>query len=87
MDISSRPTIVEEKRRFGDLEIDTVIGRNHKGALLTINDRVTSLAWIRKLEGKSAVPLAEATIRVLASFKDIIHTITSDNGKEARKSL
>ena len=82
VDISSRPAIVEEKRRFGDLEIDTVIGRNHKGALLTINDRVTSLAWIRKLEGKSAVPFAEATIRALASFKDIIHTITSDNGKE-----
>lgn len=37
------------KLRFGDLEIDTVIGSNHKGALVTINDRFTSKVWIRKL--------------------------------------
>ena len=43
--IEQRPSIVDEKIRFGDLEIDTVIGQNHQGALLTINDRVTSLVW------------------------------------------
>ncbi len=35
VDIDKRPTIVDKKVRFGDLEIDTVIGKNHKGALLT----------------------------------------------------
>ena len=29
VDISLRPSAVEEKRRFGDFEIDTIIGRNH----------------------------------------------------------
>ena len=29
------------EKRFGDLEIDTIIGKNHKGAILTINDRAT----------------------------------------------
>jgi hypothetical protein len=28
---------VEKKNRLGDLEIDLVIGKDHKGALLTIN--------------------------------------------------
>ena len=42
MDIEERPAIVDLKERFGDLEIDTVIGSNHKGALVTINDRLTS---------------------------------------------
>ncbi len=35
VDISLRPLVVEEKRRFGDFEIDTMIGRNHKGAIMT----------------------------------------------------
>ena len=35
VDIDERPEIVELKERFGDLEIDTIIGKNHKGAILT----------------------------------------------------
>ena len=40
VDIEERPAIVDLKERFGDLEIDTVIGSNHKGTLVTINDRL-----------------------------------------------
>ena len=82
IDIDQRPPIVDEKIRFGDLEIDTVIGKNHKGALLTINDRATGLVWIRKLSGKEAASLTYATIKALLPIKGIIHTITADNGKE-----
>ena len=67
------------------LEIDTVIGSNHMGALVTINDRLTSKVWIRKLSGKDAAPLALKTIEVLQPIKDLIHTITADNGKEFAK--
>ena len=57
--------------------------RNHKGALLTINDRVTGLlVWIRLLSGKDASPLTKAAIDALEPFRDQIHTITADNGKE-----
>ncbi|QZT36878.1 IS30 family transposase [Halosquirtibacter xylanolyticus] len=80
--IDQRPKIVEEKQRFGDLEIDTIIGKNRKGAILTINDRSTGLCWIRLLNGKNAKALAKQTIDVLTPFKDLIHTITSDNGRE-----
>lgn len=82
VDIDERPSIVDEKVRFGDLEIDTIIGKSHKGALLTINDRVTGLVWIRLLSGKEANPLTEATIDALKPFRNQIHTITADNGKE-----
>lgn len=82
VDIDMRPKIVDEKNRFGDLEIDTVIGKNHKGALLTINERVTSLTWIQLLGGKEAEPVTEKTINALMPIKDMLHTITSDNGKE-----
>lgn len=80
--IEKRPAIIEDKTRLGDLEIDTVIGQNHKGALLTINDRVSSKVWIAKLNGKNAEELAQKTIEVLFPYKEITHTITGDNGKE-----
>ncbi len=82
VDISQRPAIVEKKERFGDFEIDTVIGANHKGALLTINDRATGLVVIRKLEGKNAEQLAQKAIEALLPWEDRIYTITADNGKE-----
>jgi len=80
--ISERPDIVEQKKRFGDLEIDTMIGKGRKGALLTINDRKTGLLWIRNLPNRSSEELKEATIEMLKPIVGQIHTITSDNGKE-----
>lgn len=80
--IEMRPDIVERKSRFGDLEIDTVVGRNRKGAIMTINDRCTRVVFIRKLDGKEAAPLAEEAIKTLMPYKAMLHTITSDNGKE-----
>ena len=85
VEIDQRPSIVEQKERFGDLEIDTIIGKNHKGAILTINDRATSRVWIRKLSGKEAIPVAKITVWALRKVKNLIHTITADNGKEFAK--
>ena len=85
IDISQRPAEVNEKSRFGDFEIDTIIGKNHKGAVMTINDRCTQLVLIRKLTGKEAAPLAEMAVKALAPYKDMIYTITADNGKEFAK--
>src|SRR5690606_23563860 len=45
-DIDERPSIVEERNRIGDLEIDLVIGAKHSGALLTVVDRATGMARI-----------------------------------------
>jgi len=80
--IDERPKIVDEKKRFGDFEIDTIIGRNHKGAILSINDRWSSLVWIRKLTGKNAKELTIKAVEALKDIRDEIYTITADNGKE-----
>jgi IS30 family transposase len=80
--IDERPSIVDEKTRFGDLEIDTIIGKAHKGALLTITDRASLMEWIVKLRSKNAEELALHAMSVLAPYKEYLHTITSDNGKE-----
>lgn len=80
--IEKRPAIVENKTRFGDLEIDTIIGENHKGAIVTINDRKTGLLRMKKVPTKEAKPVRDATLELLEEWKPMLHTITSDNGKE-----
>lgn len=80
--IDCRSDIVNEKKRFGDLELDTVIGKNHKGAILTVNDRATGLCWLALLEKKESEPLKDALIKMLSPFKDLLKTATADNGKE-----
>ena len=82
VDISKRPKIVEKKERLGDLEIDLVIGKDHKGALLTINDRASGVLFMDKIESKEAFLIQAKTIELLQDWKLLIKTITSDNGKE-----
>ena len=80
--IDERPMIVSEKSRIGDWEIDTVIGKNHQGALVTIVDRVSKLTLIKKVASKHADVVTEATIKLLRPYLDKTLTITADNGKE-----
>lgn len=74
--------IVGEKKRLGDWEIDTVIGKNHQGALVTIVDRVSKFTLIKKVASKHADVVTEATITLLAPYLEQALTITADNGKE-----
>ena len=80
--IHDRDVCVETKSRFGDLEIDTIIGKNHKQAILTIVDRKTKYLWIQKLIFKRCENVSKATNKILASVSNHIHSITADNGSE-----
>ena len=80
--IDERPEIVAQKTRIGDWEIDTVIGKNHQGALVTIVDRVSKFTLIKKVASKHAEIVTEATILLLQPYLDKTLTITADNGKE-----
>ena len=80
--ISKRPEIVEEKKRLGDFEIDTIIGQGKQGAITTIVDRASAYLKISIPTTKKAKDIEEETLRLLTPFKDLTHTITSDNGLE-----
>jgi len=81
--IDKRPEIVDAKERLGDWEIDTIIGENNKGAIVTMVERKTAFMMMEKLEhGKNAEELAKVVIRLLFAYKENVHTITSDNGTE-----
>ena len=80
VDISERPACVAAKSRVGDWEVDTVIGKGHQGALVTLVDRMSKLVLIQKVSRKTAVAVGDAISARLAPYP--VHTITADNGKE-----
>ncbi|MCF6200457.1 MAG: IS30 family transposase [Hyphomicrobiaceae bacterium] len=81
-DIDKRPQIVEEKTRIGDWEGDTIIGKNHKGAIFSCVDRMSKFTKLSLLPDKCAKSVESACERVLWPIAEHIKTITFDNGKE-----
>jgi len=80
--ISERPKEADGKR-FGDFEMDTIVGRGNHGAIVTLIERSTNMLFMRKLKrGKNAKELARAVIHLLSPFKGHIKSITTDNGTE-----
>lgn len=80
--IEERPDIVDQKKRIGDWEADTVIGKGHKGVLVTLSERVSKLNLIAHVPSKHAEVVTQAMIGMLTPYRDDLHTITFDNGKE-----
>lgn len=83
--IDKRPVEVDNKERKGDWEVDTIIGQNHKGALVTAVERKFKFTCISHVRNKEAHVVAKALIDMLKPYKKFVHTITSDNGKEFAK--
>ena len=52
--IENRPAVVDQRSRFGDWEIDTIIGAHHQGVLLSLVERESRLCLIAGLVNKSA---------------------------------
>ncbi|MFN3714146.1 MAG: IS30 family transposase [Alcanivoracaceae bacterium] len=80
--ISERPKAVDAKQRLGDWEGDTVIGANHRGALVTLVERRSQLARIRRVDSRDAQLVSAAVIRALTPVSRCCRTLTFDNGKE-----
>jgi len=81
--IEQRPEIINNRERFGDWEIDTIVGKENKGAILTAVERTTGFLLIKKLKkGKNAKNLAKEIFLMMLPYKKIVLSITSDNGCE-----
>ena len=88
--INQRPEVVDTKERFGvpiaiGREVDTIIGKNHKTAILTATERKSQFELMVKTDGTKAESIRKQMINLLAPFKALVKTITSDNGKEFAK--
>ena len=72
--IDQRPECINNKERFGDWEVDTIIGRQQKGAMLTIVERTTGMLIIKKLpKGKQAKGLSKELINRMMPYKKDTH--------------
>ena len=80
--IEKRPEVVNRRGRIGDWEADTIIGKNHKGAIVTLDERKSKLRLAAPLPGKKAHPVKEAMVALLHPVRQFVKTITFDNGKE-----
>lgn len=80
--IDERP-IHANGQTIGDWEMDTIVGINGKGAIVTLVDRKSCYMLMQKLDtGKKAKPLARAVISLLKKSRLPVRTITTDNGTE-----
>lgn len=82
VDISQRPAVVDARSRLGDIEADTVVGRGRSGNLVTMAERMTGLLWAELVPTLETDIVCPAVIHQLLPFKDIVKTITFDNGRE-----
>lgn len=79
--IHQRP-IEADGTRFGDWEMDLVIGKGQKSAVLTMIERKTNMFLQTKLTSKKPDVVAKAAWRLLLPYKANVLTITTDNGSE-----
>ncbi len=82
VDISERPEVVDKRSRVGDWEADLMIGKGHKGAIVTLAERRSRLYLALPIMRKTAELTTTAITTLLTGFKDWVHTITYDNGRE-----
>jgi len=79
--IEDRPTIVETRRRIGDWEAATIIGKNHRQAIVSLVERNTGFTLIKKVERKTARAVSHAVAGLLGTYWDQVHAMTPDNGR------
>ncbi len=63
-------------------EIDTIIGKGHRGAAVTIVDRVSRYTLVRSVKRRTADEVTWATIGLHSPFGPLVKSITGDNGNE-----
>jgi IS30 family transposase len=80
--IELRPASVELRACIGHWEVDTIIGKGHKGAIVTLVERKSGFTLLKLLPNKTAENVSAAMIELLMPFKHMVKTITSDNGSE-----
>jgi IS30 family transposase len=80
--IDERPKIVDKKKRLGDWEIDTIIGKQQQKAIVTLVERVSKKTLIGQVGTKKADFVSRQIIELLKPIKSFVHTMTADNGVE-----
>ena len=76
--IIERPEIVNERSRLGDIEVDLIIGKDHKGGLLVTLDRASLKITIDKIDSKNSEKIKALILKRMKNNRHI-KTMTFDN--------
>jgi IS30 family transposase len=80
--IELRPKDVDSGEHFGHWEVDTVLGKQNTGAIVSLVERKSKLYLIKKVKEKSAEDVRKAMISMSWCYRGSVKTITADNGTE-----
>jgi len=80
--IAERPPEVEQRQRIGHWEGDTVMGRDLRHCVLTLVERKTGFAIIKKLTARNKAQVTRAATRAIRRHCRRFKTLTLDNGTE-----
>ena len=77
--IECRPEIINKRRRIGDIEVDLMMGKNHKGAVLVMTDRASLITRLHKLKNKTSAAVNQGIFTILNTNLFKAKTLTFDN--------
>jgi len=80
--IDQRPEVVNTRERIGDWEGDTVIGKRHKGVIVSLVERKSLFTVLGSSKKKTANDVRKEILDVLGPLRNYVYTLTFDNGKE-----
>lgn len=80
--IEERPAVVQTRKRLGDWEVDTLLGKQQKHAMLTLTERKSRFTLLGKLSRRTASAVRQCLCQLLRPIQDKVLTLTSDHGKE-----
>lgn len=82
--IDDRPKRVDNRREFGNFELDAVVGKRNgqESVLMTLIERKTLFQFVHLIDGRDADSVNHAIRAIVKDHGDIIKTITADNGSE-----
>ena len=79
--IAERPAIVTSRKRVGDWEGDTIVGKG-LARVVTLVDRKSGLLRVRRVPNGEAYTVMRAIAHALLPLQARVHTLTWDNGSE-----
>jgi IS30 family transposase len=80
--IEERPVVANRRKRLGDWEADTLLGKNRKQALVTLTERKSRFTLLGKVSQRTAQAVQDQIHHLLLPVVNKVHTLTSDHGKE-----
>jgi IS30 family transposase len=80
--ISERPPEVETRLQLGHWEGDTMIGSDLHHGILTLVERKSGFAIIKKLRSRTTASVTQAALDAIREHRAAFKTITFDNGTE-----